>query len=479
MIRTAVYTGTSNLYPHMITAVKSLIMNSDVDQVYLLIEDDKFPYELPDFVKTINVSDQTYFRPDGVNMDKHHFTYIAYMRGALTKVLPNIDKILSFDVDTIVDRDITDIWDLPIDDYYFAASKEPVLCLDGKLFTNMGVTLFNLRKIREDGIDDQVIEMVNTVKMNCPEQEAYNRLCQGHILEMPSEFNQTRFTLPSDNPKVIHFAGIRKWFDFPEVKAYERMPMEEVMKYHKDPSLRNTKQRETHETYMIHACPERMWYVREYLIPSMMEQGIESDQIIPWVDDLHQGNLESFMQSLKWLGENKCFLNGTWHLQDDVVISKNFHEITEKETKGIVCGFCNEVHDGGNVNLIGIVPSFFIWLSMPCIRIPNLYAKQCADWFYGDVLPNGKYAEFVSEGKHDDVLWRKFLEEKYPNEFVYNYIPNLVDHVDYLIGGSTVNKQRDDIRKAYRWEEPEIVEALKEKLKNDHCRTKRKSRSKQ
>lgn len=479
MIKVAVYAGTRNIYSLMYTALKSLIMNSDVDKVYMLIEDDEFPYELPDFVETMNVSDQTYFPDDGANTWKPWFTYMAYMRAVLAKLLPDLDVVLALDADTIVLKDITDIWDLPIEDYYFSASREPVHCVDGKLYTNMGVTLYNLKKIREDHIDDAVVKIVNTEDLQCPEQMAFNRLCQEHILDMPSEYNCTRYTVETDDPKVIHYAGLKKWADFPEVKAFERIPMKEALNCHNDPSLRSAKAWKRGEKYMIHACPQRMWYVREYLIPSMMEQGIKSDQIIPWVDDLHQGNLESFMQSLKWIGENECYLDGTWHLQDDIVISKHFHEITEKETKGIVCGFCNEVHDGGNVNLIGIVPSYFIWLSMPCIRIPNLYAKQCADWFYGDVLPNGKYSEFVSEGKHDDVLWRKFLEEKYPNEFVYNYIPNLVDHVDYLIGGSTVNKQRDDFRKAYRWEEPEIVEALKEKLKNDHCRTKRKSRSKQ
>lgn len=43
-MKTAVYTGTKNLYPHMIPAIKSLLFNSDVDIIYLLIEDDVFPF---------------------------------------------------------------------------------------------------------------------------------------------------------------------------------------------------------------------------------------------------------------------------------------------------------------------------------------------------------------------------------------------------------------------------------------------------
>ena len=33
-------------------------------------------------------------------------------------------------------------------------------------------------------------------------------------------------------------------------------------------------------TIMIHACNERMWYVNEYLVPSMTAQGIGKDNII-------------------------------------------------------------------------------------------------------------------------------------------------------------------------------------------------------
>lgn len=466
-VRVAVYAGTRNIYSLMYTALKSLIMNSDVDKVYMLIEDDEFPYELPDFVETMNVSDQTYFPDDGANTWKPWFTYMAYMRAVLAKLLPDLDVVLALDVDTIVQKDITDIWDLPIEDYYFSASREPVHCVDGKLYTNMGVTLYNLKKIREDHIDDAVVKIVNTEDLQCPEQMAFNRLCQGHILDMPSEYNCTRYTVETDDPKVIHYAGFKKWADFPEVKAFERIPMKEALKCRNDPSLRSTKAWKRGEKYMIHACPQRMWYVNDYLIPSLTEQGITKDFIHVWLDDKGMGNLESFMQSLKWIGENECYLDGTWHLQDDIVISKHFREVTQKETMCVTAGYCNHLCDGGNVNLVGLTPAHFQWLSMLCLRIPNYYAKECADWYYNDVLPNNKYSELVAEKKHDDIMWRNFMRERHSDEVVYNYIPNIVNHVDYMIGGSIANTHRKLIYTAYRWEEPEIVEALKERLEND------------
>ena len=40
-MRVAVYTGSRNLYPDMIPAIKSMLMNGKPDLIYLLIEDDK------------------------------------------------------------------------------------------------------------------------------------------------------------------------------------------------------------------------------------------------------------------------------------------------------------------------------------------------------------------------------------------------------------------------------------------------------
>lgn len=465
MKKIAAYTGTRNLYDGMLASVKSLILNSDVDKIFLLIEDDKFPYELPKCVETINVSDQKYFPEDGANIHQH-FTYMAYMRAAYPKIFPQYDRLLSLDVDTIIDRDISDIWDLPLgDQYYFSAAREESLCHDGYLSTNTGVALYNLKKLR-DGKCDEIIKMVNEVALDCPEQTAMNRLCQGHILEMSSDYNVTKYTLPSDNPKIIHYAGIRNWLKHPEVLEYQRLTFKEI--YEAKTSKNSKKQKRRFQTtYMIHTCKKRRWYVDRYLIPSMHEQGINDADIFIWEDKKGNGCLASFMESMKWVGDTQCFLNGIWHLQDDIVLAKDFAEKTRQNDHGIVCGFCNEKFDGGNVNLIGIVPVSYTWFSFPCIRIPNTYARECAEWFYEDVVPNNRHGEFTAEGKHDDALFRLFLVERHPNEVTNNLLINIVDHVDYLIGGSLVNKQRDGIRRAYRFEDKEVVDHLKERLENN------------
>lgn len=232
--KTAVYTGTRNLYPMMVPAVKSLLINSDVDEVWLLIEDDEFPkkYGLPDdIVKVRNVSGQKYFKPDGPNMNSK-FTYMAMMRAALAYEFPELDEILALDVDTIVDKDISGIWDLPLgDEYYLAASEEPGASIyNGHFSVNIGVCLYNLRKLR-DGKCDEVIEALNTRRYMYLEQDTFSELCPDAILDMPSDYNVCHFTKEYSVPRIIHYAGMKSWKDIALYKKYEKATWEEVLKY--------------------------------------------------------------------------------------------------------------------------------------------------------------------------------------------------------------------------------------------------------
>ena len=232
--KVAAYTGTRNLYPLMIPAVKSLVTNSDVDEIWLFIEDDDFldGYIFPkDLVKIRNVSQQGYFKPDGPNM-KSHFTYMAMMRATYAKEFPELDRILSLDVDTIVNDDISELWDLPLkDEYYFAASMEPSTTnRRGYLYTNIGVCLYNLEKLR-DGKCDEVIDALNTKKYTFMEQDAFNELCQGKIFDMNPTYNSNVFTKVVDLPKIVHYAGEKKWDGKILVKKYGEQSWKETLKW--------------------------------------------------------------------------------------------------------------------------------------------------------------------------------------------------------------------------------------------------------
>ena len=233
-MKAAVYFGSREIYYDMVASYKSLLINSDVDRVYLLIEDNEFPFELHPAVETINISKlvPTLFNPESPNYGSN-WTYIGLIRSALTKVFPQHDRILSIDCDTVVLNDISELWDIDLDEYYVAGVKEPILSQQhGYLYINAGVTMWNLQKCREDGMDDKMVYDLNARRYVFVSQDVLNEECKGHILELPVEYNVSSFTGQCDHAKIMHFAGglPRGWRDLNIVKYYRGISPVDILR---------------------------------------------------------------------------------------------------------------------------------------------------------------------------------------------------------------------------------------------------------
>ena len=192
----------------------------------------------------------------------------------------------------------------------------------------------------------------------------------------------------------------------------------------------------------------------------MTEQGIDRDRIEVWMDRKREGNLLSCMNCFAEYGKRGT---GRWHLQDDVVISRDFREKTEKYDEGIVSGFMRHEWQGLTPQA-GRVPAVYHWNSFQCVRIPDKYIKECAEWFFTDAAFRDTYKETVESGKCDDSMWYDFLTECHLEETVTNLDPSIVDHIDFLLGGSVINKWRGHYARGDLWEDEEAFEKLKDKL---------------
>lgn len=213
-----VYSGTRNYYPYMLPAVTSLIYNNHIDRIYFLIEDDKFPYHLPDNVVVCNMINQPYFTYNGINYNSK-WTYMTMLKMALPKMFPMHDTMLYLDVDTIVDNDISGLWDYSLDDYYFGAVKEIHRSTPSKPYFNAGVLLINNKKLNENNMCDLLITALNTNKYTFVEQDCMNEMCEGKILSLPSDYNVSPFNAMPDVPRIIHYAACQNWTN---EKLYQR-----------------------------------------------------------------------------------------------------------------------------------------------------------------------------------------------------------------------------------------------------------------
>lgn len=462
-MKAAVYCGTRNLYSDMVTAAKSLAMNSSVDMIYFLIEDPEFPEPLPDYIQCIDVSNQRYFPPGCPNVYSL-WSYMVLMRAVLSKYFPHLDRILSLDVDTIVDQNIDELWDLDLNNCYLAGVREPGKSTTSKPYVNMGVVMFNLNMIRANGMDDRFIRVLNNTRFRFAEQDCINSLCFHWYKLIPSIYNLNDWTDPCKDPKIVHFANSRGAFrKEPLVEKYRKIswddiPRSEITMYHKP--VNKTR-------YMIHSSPQRQWYVKDFLVPSMLEQGIKESDIIIQCDVEKKGNLISCMEAFKYCGDHPV-VGGTWHLQDDVIICHDFAEKTRFYNDGVVCGAVVKEW-GPDATKTGIQPVKELWYSFPCIRIPDEIAGECAKWFFEDASKrnDSRFRTRIIRKKHDDDFFQFFLFEKYPSMTITNLKPNITDHIDYLIGGSIVNAERKTkVNRSAYFEDGYLVDRLEKSIKD-------------
>lgn len=213
---------------------------------------------------------------------------------------------------------------------------------------------------------------------------------------------------------------------------------------------------------MIHACPEREWYVKGFLVPSIIEQGIPPDDIEIWMDSKKRGNLRSFVESMKHLSDRP---GGTWHMQDDVLICHDFAERARQHDSGVVCAWCHDLYEPHQLHILGQTLPFNMWRStFQCIRIPNDIARDFVQWFE-TAQRRPDLDAYVSTGKCDDTLFHIFMTEAKCYEPVYNLAPHLVEHIDWLIGGSSINTWRSYIARGAYFYDDYLVDELQIKLK--------------
>ena len=208
-----VYGMTRNIYHKILPSIRSLLDHNDA-HICVLAEDDSVP-NLPRECEVINVSGQTVFPHDGVNY-KNAYTYMVLMRLTYPSLLP-YDRIISLDVDTIVCDSLLPIWEKEMDGKWIAAVPERLSNWRpyGGIYFNIGVCVYNLKQMREDNIEQTLVNYVNTHKLTYCEQDCLNYfgLSQRKIAQLPLRYNECFAAGYTTSPAVVHYAGRPDWWE--------------------------------------------------------------------------------------------------------------------------------------------------------------------------------------------------------------------------------------------------------------------------
>lgn len=147
--------------------------------------------EMPDWQKKLNLQ---------LKSSKRSWLGLGYNRLFLTEYLPaKIEKVLYLDSDTVVEQSLKELWNIDLDGYYMAGVDDclsrfyrSLVGISGdEVYCNAGMLLFNVKKWREDNIQQRFIDLIveNQGTFVFNDQTILNMVFSGHTLILPQKYN--------------------------------------------------------------------------------------------------------------------------------------------------------------------------------------------------------------------------------------------------------------------------------------------------
>lgn len=180
------------------------------------------------------------------NMERFLQYKVGMHKIYLSEILNEIDKVIYMDGDTVVLKDLRDLFDIDVSNVYAAVAKDGIyyrfpkemkeMGLDKRgYYFNSGVMLHNLAEQRKDNIVEKLVTYVKTNKDFYGDQDVLNVVMNNKLKLMSYRYNciSTFFEaddlsflssyfgekLPKEtfyiyeNSTIIHYAGDKPWLD--------------------------------------------------------------------------------------------------------------------------------------------------------------------------------------------------------------------------------------------------------------------------
>ena len=152
-----------------------------------------------------------------------YITLSTYYRLKLPTLLPNINRIIYFDCDFVVNSSLLTLFNTDLDILPIAGVKDIDIkkVKKNNTYVNAGMLVMDLANMRKLDLETKFLnwtrEHINTIK--CGDQEIINETCKGMIKIVDDEWNvqSSNFTNRSSythNPKGIHFVARKKPWHF-------------------------------------------------------------------------------------------------------------------------------------------------------------------------------------------------------------------------------------------------------------------------
>lgn len=129
---------------------------------------------------------------------KHHYvSKCAVLKFNIPSIFKDLDRILYIDSDMLVKKDLTDLWDVNIDNKYAAVVRDLPgevtlkyhIRIGNKYYFNSGLMLLNLKRIREDDIENKLIEYKKHYKTESMDQDSFNIIFGDNVINLSCKYN--------------------------------------------------------------------------------------------------------------------------------------------------------------------------------------------------------------------------------------------------------------------------------------------------
>lgn len=236
-----------NYVPYLATAMYSILKNTTSHINFFILDGGILPKSkllLKKSLEAFNNFDIEYLDITKYNLNRfpnlRHYSLNAFSRYFIPKVTPNIVKGIYLDVDIIVKKDITDLFNIELEHFPLAAVSEDFYgdnayylknniypeYKSGLLYFNTGVLLVNISEFIKKDYCSKLINLTikYSDKLSCPDQDVFNIVFEDNfkILDykynfMPDYYNKLVAYRPEiadtikDDAYILHYTRYKPW----------------------------------------------------------------------------------------------------------------------------------------------------------------------------------------------------------------------------------------------------------------------------
>jgi len=176
---------------------------------------------------------------------KWRYSSTIYFKLLIPLIFPDYERIIFLDADTLIFKDISEMFNLPFNDNYvlgYPFHTPWMVTINGKhpkIYINSGVLLINIDKIRKDNKDFELIKFTkkNSKKLFFPEQDGINYIFNEKIGLLPLKYG------------IYLYGNITEYLKGYSYKLKIKLDLKELERAIEDPSI-------------VHlcCCNPKVWY---------------------------------------------------------------------------------------------------------------------------------------------------------------------------------------------------------------------------